>query len=50
MLDITNLQLSDLDKTLYPLQDQHLSNLKNSWYRDPQNPDGSKGRLSRRRW
>ena len=38
MLDITNLQISDLDKTLYPLQDKHLSDLKHRWYNDSQKP------------
>ena len=38
MLDITNLKISDLDKTLYPLQDKHLTDLKHRWYNDSQKP------------
>jgi len=38
MLDINNLRLSDLDKTLYPIKDEHLSNLKQAWYNDQQQP------------
>ena len=36
MLDINNLQLSDLDQTLNPVHDEHLSGLKKAWYHDPQ--------------
>ena len=36
MLDINNLQLSDLDTTLHPLEDKHLSDLKQAWYSQPQ--------------
>ena len=38
MLDMNNLQLSDLDKILYPPQDNHLSSLKEAWYNEPQKP------------
>ena len=38
MLDIDNLQLSDLDVILHPIEDEHLSSLKKSWYKDPQQP------------
>ncbi len=38
MLDINNLQLSDLNNKLHPVQDQHLSNLKQEWYSQPQQP------------
>ena len=36
MLDISNLQIDDLDKTLYHPQDRHLSDLKHRWYNDSQ--------------
>ena len=36
MLDIHNLQLSDLDQTLNPVHDEYLSGLKKAWYHDPQ--------------
>ena len=38
MLDINNLQLSDLDSILRPLEDKHLSDLKDAWYKEPQQP------------
>ena len=38
MLDIVNLKLEDLDKTLYSLQDNHLSSLKEAWYNESQKP------------
>lgn len=38
MSGIDNLRLSDLDTTLIPLRDQRLSDLKQSWYQDPQKP------------
>jgi hypothetical protein len=38
MLDIDNLKLSDLDKTLLPVQDPYLTALKEKWYNDPQKP------------
>ena len=38
MLDINNLQLSDLDRILHPVEDKHLSDLKDAWYKDPQQP------------
>ena len=40
MLDIDNLKLSDLKKTLVPLQDSYLTELKEKWYSDPQKPIG----------
>ena len=40
MLDINNLQFSDLDQTLYPVYDEHLSALKKAWYHDPQQSIG----------
>ena len=36
MLDINNLQLSDLNQTLTPVRDTHLSDLKKAWYYDSQ--------------
>lgn len=36
MLDIDNLKLQDLDETLWPLNDSHLTSLKQKWYSDPQ--------------
>ena len=36
MLDMNDLQLSDLDKLLNPVYDEHLSDLKKAWYHDPQ--------------
>mgnify|MGYP001365530325 CR=1 FL=1 len=36
MLDIDNLTIQDLDKTLFPLQDDYLVNLKQEWYDNPQ--------------
>jgi len=36
MLDIANLKIEHLDTILMPLEDDHLSTLKQSWYRDPQ--------------
>lgn len=36
MVKIENLQISDLDKSLSSIEDQHLRSLKNSWYSDPQ--------------
>jgi hypothetical protein len=36
MLDIDNLKLQDLDETLWPLDDSHLTSLKQKWYSDPQ--------------
>ena len=38
MLDINNLKISDLDNVLYPIEDKHLSDLKEKWYSDPQQP------------
>jgi len=38
MLDIDNLKISDLHKTLIPLQDSYLTELKEKWYNDPQTP------------
>jgi hypothetical protein len=38
MLDIDNLKISDLDKTLFPPQDSYLTALKEKWYSDPQMP------------
>jgi len=36
MLDIANLKIEHLDTMLVPVQDDHLSTLKQSWYHDPQ--------------
>lgn len=38
MLDIDNLQLSDLNKTLVAVDDDHLQRLKHAWYNEPQKP------------
>ena len=38
MLDLNNLQLSDLDKVLRPVQDDYLSSLKEAWYNESQKP------------
>ena len=38
MLDMNNLQLSDLATTLYPIEDKHLLDLKRSWYEESQKP------------
>jgi hypothetical protein len=40
MLDIDNLTIQDLDTVLTPVQDEHLSTLKKSWYHDPQESIG----------
>ena len=40
MLDIANLTIQDLDTVLRPVQDEHLSTLKKSWYHDPQESIG----------
>jgi hypothetical protein len=38
MLDMNNLQLSDLGTKLSPINDKHLSGLKHSWYEKSQKP------------
>lgn len=38
MLDIDNLKLSDLNKTLVAVDDDHLQRLKGAWYDEPQKP------------
>tara|TARA_B110000858_G_C17667057_1_gene410079 strand:+ start:24 stop:848 length:825 start_codon:yes stop_codon:yes gene_type:complete len=40
MLDMDNLKLSDLDKTLIAVEDNHLQGLKGAWYNEPQKPTG----------
>lgn len=37
---MNKLQLSDLDTTLYPIHDEHLSDLKRAWYEQSQKPVG----------
>ena len=36
MLDIDNLRIEDLDKVLFPCDDEYLTHLKKSWYKEPQ--------------
>lgn len=38
MLDINDLRIEDLDKTLFPLQDNTFDTLKKEWYCNPQEP------------